>query len=315
MSTRLERPPGASPARQASLWGHLTFNYLTEIMAEGVYEQVLHHLGDPEVHARISRFLDEERHHALGLSSHLREVGPGLPDSFVGAFRDLSRMLGLFFALRGTNAFVEHVHQLEQLGERWYGQLSERFPAGSIEARRYERYRDQETAHVGWLEEYQARQLQDGLAGQVEVVEFASIVPAPIEEVFAFYTDTRSLGVLLGVPVRCPEGVTHFREGDRFHLAVGPAPFAVTVDAHIAAMDAPYFYVDRKTRMPFDRWEHHHHFTPMGPRETLLSDRLLVRPRYLPPLPEALQPSPWKLALTALLWWRHSRTQAAFGRG
>lgn len=314
MDTRIEPPAVTWPNRQVGLWSHLAFNYLTEIMAEGVYEQVLHHLGDPEVHAQVARFLDEERRHALGLAGHLREVGPALPDTFVAAFRDISRLLGLSFALRGTGAFMDHVHQLERLGERWYGELAEQFPVGSLEAQRYERYRDQETRHVEWLEDYQAQQAQSGLAGQVEIVEFASIVPAPVAEVFAFYTDTRSLPVLLGVSATCPEGITHFKEGDRFHVRIGSGPFAFELDSHIAAMDAPFFYVDRKTRLPFDRWEHHHHFTPLGPRETLLSDRLLVRPRYLPPLPEALQPSPWKLALLAVLWWRHRRTQAAFGR-
>jgi ligand-binding SRPBCC domain-containing protein len=225
----------------------------------------------------------------------------------------MSRLIGLFFALRGTGAFMEHVNSLERMGERWYGSLSDRFPAGSIESDRYLRYKEQEARHVEWINEYQAQAAQDGLAGLVEVVEFASIVPAPISEVFAFYTDTRSLNVLMGVPVKCPEGITQFKEGDRFHLEIGTPPFAVTVDAHIAAMDAPYFYVDRKTQLPFDRWEHHHYFTPLGPRETLLSDRLLVRPKLLPPVPEALQPSPWKLGLLALLWWRHRRTQMAFG--
>lgn len=314
MDTRLQPSGLAWPVGQAGLWGQLAFNYLTEVVAEGVYEQVLGHLGDPDVHAQVARFLEAERRQAVGLAGHLREVGPGLPDTFVALCRDLGRFVGFGFALRGTGAFVDNVHRLGQLGEQGYGNLAERFDAGSVEAQRYQRFREQETFQVQWLETYQRQAAQDGLGGQVEVVEYASIVAAPLAEVFAYFTDTRNLPDLLGVPVTCPEGVTRFEEGDRFHLRVGREPFALEVDAHIAAMDAPYFFVDRKIHTPFERWEHHHHFTPLGPRETLVSDRLLVRPRYLPPIPDTLQPSPWKLGLLALLWWRHRRTAEVFGR-
>ena len=46
----------------------------------------------------------------------------------------------------------------------------------------------------------------------------------------------------------------------------------------------------------------------------LISDRLLVRPKFFPPMPEALQPSPWKLGLLAMLWYRHRRAHKAFQR-
>jgi ligand-binding SRPBCC domain-containing protein len=205
---------------------------------------------------------------------------------------------------------MDHVQQLEGLGIRWYGELQDRFPEGSAEAERYRAYRAQEELHQQWLSDYQARAAGDGLA--VESVEFASVVPCAVEELFAFYTDTRSLPTLMLVPVSCPEGVTRFKAGDRFHLRLGVPPFQIETDANIVEMDAPHAYVDRKTELPFDHWEHHHHFTALGPNETLLSDRLLVRPKLLPPVPPRLQPSPWKLGLLAMLWLRHVRTQQAF---
>lgn len=302
----------ATPLERAGLWGNLTFNYLTEIMAEGVYEQVLGYLGDPEVHQTIHRFLEDERHHAVGLRRHIAQVGPTIPVPLVNIFRDVSRAIGFGFAMRGTGAFMDHVHNLERLGIRWYGELSERFPSGSLEAERYRRYKAQEDIHRDWLADYQAASARDQLTGRVEAVEFASVVPAPIEKVFAFYTDVRSLPVIMGLPAYSPEGVTHFKQGDAFHIRLGPRPFEVEVDAHIARMDAPHYYVDRKTEVPFEHWEHHHFFTELGPNETLLSDKLLVRPKFVPPVPERLQPSPWKLALLLMLWWRHTRTQAAF---
>lgn len=290
---------------RATTWGHLTWSYLTEIMAEGVYAQVLNYLAEPTVHTQIHRFLDEERHHALGLRAHIPDYGPTIPEPLIAGFRLLSRLLGLGFALRGTGAFMDHVNLLEDFGVRWYGELADRFPAGSAEAARYQAYRVQEEAHRAWLTAKQAEGQPEGL----EVVEFASVVPAPVEEVFALYTDTRSLTGLLGVPVRCPEGITQLFEGAHFHLIVGPPPLAVTLDARISEMARPHHYVDVKTEVPFDHWEHHHHFTALSPQETLLGDRLLVKPRLVPAFPEALQPSPWKLALLAMLWWRHLRTQ------
>jgi ligand-binding SRPBCC domain-containing protein len=304
----------ASPLERATLWGHLTFNYLTEIMAEGVYERVLTYLGEPEVHNAVHRFLEEERRHALGLKRHMAEVGPTIPEPLVEGFREFSRMVGLAFALRGTGAFMDHVHGLELLGERWYGELADRFPGQSEEARRYTGYKAQETFHVEWFAEHHAAHEREARERGLESVEFASIVPAPLEEVFAFYSNTRSLPVLLGLPVACPEGVTHFEAGDRFHLRLGHGPFQIEVDTHIVEMEAPRRYVDVKTQVPFDHWEHHHHFTPLGPDTTLLSDRLLVKPKLMPSVPENLQPSPWKLGLLAMLWWRHRRTQQAFSR-
>ena len=49
---------------------------------------------------------------------------------------------------------------------------------------------------------------------------------------------------------------------------------------------------------------------PLGANRTLVSDRLLVRPKMLPPPPEGLQPSPWKLLLQLALWGWHSRLEA-----
>lgn len=305
----------AQPMDRAALWGHLTFNYLTEIMAEGVYGQVLSFLGDPEVRAKIAEFLKEEQHHALGLKSHMAEVGPTIPEPLVDAFRNFSRLVGATFALRGAGAFMDHVRLLEGLGETWYGQLVDRFPRGSVEAERYRHYKAQEELHSEWLDAYLAEKSRDTRLAHAEVVEFASIVPASVEEVFAFYTDTRSITPLMGVPTRCPEGVTTFGEGARFHLRLGVAPFEIETDAHILKMEAPHFYIDKKTELPFDLWEHHHHFTPLSARETLLSDRLFVRPKFLPPVPESWQPSPWKLGLLLLLWWRHRNTQTVFRRG
>lgn len=302
------------PVERATLWGHLTFNYLTEIMAEGVYGQTLSFLGDPDVRAKIDQFLKEEQHHALGLRNHMAEVGPTIPEPLVDAFRNFSRLVGTGLALRGTGAFMDHVRSLEGLGENWYGQLVDRFPQGSVEAERYKQFKAQEELHSEWLDAHKADKALDARASQAEVVEFASIVPASVEEVFAFYTDTRSITPLMGMPTTCPEGVTTFGEGAHYHLRIGVPPFQVQTDAHILKMDAPHFYIDKKTQVPFDLWEHHHHFTPLGPRETLLSDRLFVKPKFLPPVPETFQPSPWKLGLLVMLWFRHRNTQTIFRR-
>lgn len=271
----------------ARLWGRLTLNLLSEAAAEGVYEQVLRHLGDPDVHRQLARFLEEERRQAIGLAQHQRLVGPALPETLVALVRDLGRLAGFGLGLRG--GVLPQLVQVERQGERWHAALAERFPAGSLEAQRYKRYGEQDERHIAWLEAYQAH---NPPAERREVVEFASIVPAPVEETYAYYRDPANAPALWNLPTA---------------LGVG-------TEVDVVAVQAPAFFVERRRHTPFEHWEHHHHFTPLGAGETLVSDRLFIRPRWLPPVPDLLQPSPWKLALLAMLWWQHRQLQTAFGR-
>lgn len=298
------------PLDRAALWSNLTLNYLTGVLTAGLYEQVQSYLGDPEFHTRVQEFLADEQRHALGLRRHMAEVGPPLPEPLVGLLRETARLAGVGVALRGAESFLDTVQRLEGLEARWYQDLAGRFPEGSPDAQRYEAYRAQIASHHAWLERYQALRAQSAHAD--EVIEFASIVPAPAEEVFAFHTDTRSLSTLLGVPVDA-DGPTRFEAGDRFRLRLGWPPI-ITTEVHVLAMESPHLYVDRKLNPLVETWEHQHHFTALGPDRTLVSDRLRFRLKGLPNMPNALQPSAPRLALLLMLWWQHQRLQGVFRR-
>lgn len=292
---------------RAALWGDLAACYLGEVAAAGIYEQALRHLADPEAHARLAAWLEAERRRTRGLRGHLAAVGPPLPDGLVGVVRDLARVMGGAAALRGTDAAVELAQQVGKVGAARLTPLAERFPAGSIEAQRYRAFEAEAGDHGAWVAAWRTERAQDGLMGQVEAIEHASIVEAPIDAVFETLTTIGHWSALSGVPISSPDGVGRLREDLRYRLRVGVGPVAIETEAHVVAWDPPVFWVERRTGLPFDRWEHHRRLEPLDAGRTLVADRLLVRPRMLPPPPVSLQPSPWSLGLQLALWVWHDR--------
>ena len=297
----------ASALDRAALWGDLAACYLGEVATAGIYEQALRHLADPEAHARLAAWLDAERRRARGLRAHMSTVGPPLPDGLVGLVRDLARVVGGVSALRGPEAAVELAQEVGKVGGSRLGPIAERFPANSIEARRYRDFAAEVGDQGAWLAAWRTERAQDGLMGQVEAIEHASVVDAPVEAVFETLTTIGHWSALAGVPISSPDGVTRLDEGLRYRLRVGAGPVAVETEAHVVAWDPPVFWVERRTGLPFDRWEHHRRLEPMGDGRTLVADRLLVRPKLLPPPPVSLQPSPWSLGLQLALWAWHER--------
>jgi hypothetical protein len=300
----------ASTRDRAALWGDLAACYLGEVAAAGIYEQAMRHLADPEAHARLAAWLEAERRRTRGLRGHLASVGPPLPEALVGLVRDVARLVGGAAALRGPDAAVELAQGVGKVGAARLGPIADRYPAGSVEAERYRAF-EAEGGDIGaWLAAWRTERAQDGLVGQVEAIEHASIVEAPIGVVFETLTAIGHQAALLGLPLSSPDGVERLGEDLRYRLRVGVGPLAFSADAHVVAWDPPGFWVVRLAGVPFDRWEHHHRLEPLGPGRTLVADRLLVRPRMLPPPPESLQPSPWKLALQLGLWAWHDRLAA-----
>ena len=130
---------------------------------------------------------------------------------------------------------------------------------------------------------------------------------APVDVVFETLTTFGHWAALLGLPLRCPDGALALAPGLRYRLRLGAGPLAWETDGEVVAWQPPHFFVERRTRLPFARWEHHRRLTALSSTTTLVADRLLVAPRGLPAPPEALQPSPWKLALHLGLWAWHDR--------
>ena len=297
----------ATSLDRAALWGDLSACYLGEVATAGIYNQALRHLADPEAHARLAAWLDAERRRARGLRGHLASVGPPLPDGLVGVVRDLSWLLGGLAALRGPDAAVELAQEVGKVGAARLGPLAERFPAGSIEARRYRAFEAEVGDHGAWLAAWRTERAQDGLMGQVETIEHASIVDAPVEVVFETLTGLGHWSALLGVPVSSPDGVTRLGADLCYRLRVGAGPMAFQSEGRVVAWEPPVFWVERHGGLPFERWEHHHRLEPLTSARTLVADRLLVRPRLLPLPPVSLQPSPWSLGLQLALWGWHER--------
>ena len=297
----------ATALDRAALWGDLAACYLGEVAASGIYEQALRHLADPEAHARLAAWLEAERRRTRGLRGHLAAVGPPLPDGLVGLVRDLSRLAGGAAALRGPEAAVELASEVGKVGAMRLGPLAERFAPDSIEGRRYRAFEAESGDHGAWLAAWRTERAQDGLVGQVEAIEHASIVDAPVAVVFETLTTLGHWSALSGVPMSSPDGATALAEGLRYRLRVGVGPLAVESEAHVVAWDPPVFWVERRTGLPFDVWEHHRRLEPLDAGRTLVADRLLVRPKMLPPPPISLQPSPWSLASQLALWSWHER--------
>lgn len=297
----------ASSSHGAALWGDLAACYLGEVAAAGIYEQALRHMADPEAHARLVAWLDTEPQRARGLRGHLAAVGPPLPEALVGLVRDLSRLAGGAVALRGPDAAVGLARDVGGLGASRFAALAASFPAGSLEAERYKGWDEEVAGHGEWLAAWRAERAQDGLVGQVETIEHASIVPAPVEAVFEILTGPGHWAAMTGLPLTA--SVTSLSEDARYTLRLGVGPLAVESDGQVVAWDPPVFFVERRTRLPFEVWERHCRLEPLAANRTLVADRLLVRPKFLPP-PPGLQPSPWKLALELGLWWWHHRLEA-----
>jgi ligand-binding SRPBCC domain-containing protein len=102
------------------------------------------------------------------------------------------------------------------------------------------------------------------------------VVPRPLEEVFAFFSDARNLEELtppwLRFRVVTPPPITMARGAlIAYRLRVHGVPVRWT--STIDVWDPPRRFVDRQQRGPYRLWEHEHTFEPAGDG-TLVGDRV-----------------------------------------
>lgn len=97
------------------------------------------------------------------------------------------------------------------------------------------------------------------------------VVPAGIEETFAFFEDPRNLSRItplwLNFRIRTPEPLV-MRPGAQFDYTIRWLGLPMSWKTLISAYEPPRRFVDEQLRGPYTRWRHEHTFveTPDGTR-------------------------------------------------
>jgi ligand-binding SRPBCC domain-containing protein len=101
----------------------------------------------------------------------------------------------------------------------------------------------------------------------VHVLEREQWIPAPLERVFAFFSDAANLEAItprwLGFRILTPQPIAMRRDARiDYHLRLAGVPLRWRT--RIARWDAPLGFVDEQERGPYALWEHTHAFEPCG---------------------------------------------------
>ncbi len=111
--------------------------------------------------------------------------------------------------------------------------------------------------------------------GKTRIFEHRSLIPAPVEKIWAFHEDPRALSrlTLPLTPIQVlRDDRTSLTSGDMaFNLWIGPFPIQWTAE-HLPG-PFPTSFTDRMVRGPLASWEHQHIFEPLG-NSTRLVDRI-----------------------------------------
>jgi len=148
-------------------------------------------------------------------------------------------------------------------------------------------------------------------------ITLATIVDAPIDDVFAFHLDTRNAARISprGSRVVSVEGVFPLVAGAEVRLVVRPLPLPLVQRWHVLVEQVvePTLVVDRMLSGPFAEWVHEHRFTAIGADRTLLEDRVAYR---LPGGRLGVPAAPIAgLVLRNILAQRQARTRTLLARG
>ena len=102
-------------------------------------------------------------------------------------------------------------------------------------------------------------------------ISVSSVVPSPIEEVFAWHERPGALARLLPPwqPVWIKHEATNLRDDDAQLSLPGGLVWVATHEDY----DRPHRFVDRLSSLPL-RWRHEHRFEPVGPARTRVVDNV-----------------------------------------
>jgi ligand-binding SRPBCC domain-containing protein len=139
------------------------------------------------------------------------------------------------------------------------------------------------------------------------IIRSRAWVPAPIEEVFAFFDDPANLPRLMPpmVPIRLVRiEPAPPRPGSVFEFAYGFGPFARSWTVRLVDRVVNERFVDETISGPMRRFHHSHVFTP-GRRGTWIEDRIDYHVGPDGPIGSALDwVAGWVMRLTFV--WRHA---------
>lgn len=140
----------------------------------------------------------------------------------------------------------------------------------------------------------------------------SSIIPAPVERVFAFHEQADALERLTPpfAPVKVIRREGGILPGAIVELEVPLGPFKTRWLARHTAYEKDRLFADVQEQGPFRRWIHHHRFERVSPAETRLTDDIDFS---LPggPLIDFLGAWFARLQLRRMFRYRHDATRRA----
>ena len=141
---------------------------------------------------------------------------------------------------------------------------------------------------------------------------YSSVIPAPVEQVFAFHEQPDALERLTPpfAPVRVLRREGGIQPGAIVELEVPFGPFKRRWLARHTEYEKNRLFTDVQESGPFRRWVHRHLFEPVSPRETRLTDDITFS---LPGGPLLDFPGAWfaRLQLRRMFRYRHEATRRA----
>jgi ligand-binding SRPBCC domain-containing protein len=118
----------------------------------------------------------------------------------------------------------------------------------------------------------------------IHVLETTTLVPLPIERVFAFFSEAGNLARItppgLGFRILTP-GPLAMGEGTQIEYAIRVFGLPMRWKSLIRDWDPPNVFVDEQLVGPYKRWVHTHRFRP-SPEGTMMQDRVEYELRFWP---------------------------------